>query len=130
MGQNADIIKQGYEAFGRGDLDAATENFADDIRWENPEAPALPTNGVYEGKDDVTQMFQEWMGSWESFEVVPDEFIESGDTVVVLSHGTAKGSAKEVKLPWVHVWRMKDAKATEVLALSDTYLAAQALGKA
>jgi uncharacterized protein len=129
MGANADTIRDGYEAFGRGDLDAATENFADDIRWENPEAPAIPTSGVYQGKDDVKQMFQEFMSSWESFEIIPDEFIEEGDNVVVLSHGTAKGPGGEVKLPWVHVWRMQDGKATEVLSLGDTYLAAQALGK-
>jgi len=128
---NTDTLKQGYEAFGRGDLDAATENFSDDVRWENPEAPQVPNNGATEGKDAVKGLFAQLGDYWESFEVIPDEFLESGDTVVVLSHGNVKGkeTGKEVKLPWVHVWRFRDGKVTEVQALTDTALAADALGR-
>jgi uncharacterized protein len=128
---NADTLKQGYEAFGRGDLDAATQNFADDIRWENPEAPQIPNNGVTEGKEQVKQLFASLGDYWESFSITPDEFIESGDVVVVLSHSEAKGkeTGKEVKLPWVHVWRFRDGQISEVLALTDTALAADALGR-
>jgi uncharacterized protein len=128
---NTDVLKQGYEAFGRGDLEGATQNFADAIRWENPEAPQLPNSGVIEGKDAVKQVFAELGDYWESFSIVPDEFIESGQTVVVLSHSeaTAKDTGKEVKLPWVHVWRFSDGKVAEVQALTDTALAADALGR-
>ena len=127
---NTDTLKQGYEAFGRGDLDAATENFSDDVRWENPEAPQLPNNGVTEGKDAVKELFADLANYWESFTITPDEFNESGDTVVVLSHSEAKGkdTGKEVKLPWVHIWRFSDGKVSEVQALTDTALAADALG--
>lgn len=127
---NTDTLKQGYEAFGRGDLDAATENFADDIRWENPEASQVPNNGVTEGRDAVKQLFADLGNHWESFSIIPDEFIESGETVIVLSHSEAKGkeTGKEVKLPWVHIWRFSDGKVTEVQALTDTALAADALG--
>lgn len=98
---NTDVLKQGYEAFGRGDLEGATENFAEDVRWENPEAPQLPNSGVIQGRDTVKQVFAELGDYWESFSIVPDEFIESGDTVVVLSHSEAKGkdTGEEVKLP-------------------------------
>ena len=128
---NADTLKDGYDAFGRGDLEGATANFADDIRWENPEAPQMPNNGVTEGRDEVKRLFSELGNYWESFAITPDEFIEDGDTVVVLSHSesTGKDTGKQVKLPWVHVWRFKDGKATEVQALTDTALAADALGR-
>jgi uncharacterized protein len=128
---NTDTLRQGYEAFGRGDLDAATENFSDDVRWENPEAPQIPNNGVTEGKDAVKALFAQLGDYWESFEITPDEFLESGDTVVVLSHSNSKGreTGNEVKLPWVHVWRFRDGKVAEVQALTDTALAADALGR-
>ena len=128
---NADALKQGYEAFGRGDLDGATANFADDVRWENPEAPQIPNSGTTQGKDAVKQLFMELPNYWDSFAITPDEFIESGDTVVVLSHSeaTGKDTGKSVKLPWVHVWRFTDGEVTEVQALTDTALAADALGK-
>ena len=128
---NTDTLKDGYEAFARGDLDGATASFADDIRWENPEAPQIPNNGVTQGKDSVKQLFAELGDYWESFSITPDEFIESGDTVVVLSHAEAKAkeTGKEVKLPWVHVWRFSDGQVTEVQALTDTALAADTLGR-
>jgi ketosteroid isomerase-like protein len=128
---NTDTLKQGYEAFGQGDLEGATENFADDIRWENPEAPQVPNHGVTEGKDAVKQLFAELGNYWDSFRITPDEFIESGNTVVVLSHSEATGkeTGKDVKLPWVHIWRFSDGKVTEVQALTDTALAADALGR-
>ena len=128
---NTDTLKAGYEAFGRGDLEGATANFADDIRWENSEAPQLPNNGVTEGKENVKQLFAELGNYWESFSITPGEFIESGDTVVVLSHSESKGkdTGKEVKLPFVHVWRFRDGKVVEVQALTDTALAADALGR-
>jgi ketosteroid isomerase-like protein len=127
---NTDTLKQGYEAFARGDLEGATASFAEHIRWENPEAPQIPNSGVTEGKDAVKQLFAELGNYWESFSIVPDEFIESGDTVVVLSHSDSKGkdTGKEVKLPWVHIWRFSGDKVTEVQALTDTALAADALG--
>ena len=128
---NTDALRQGYEAFERGDLDGATANFSDDIRWENPEAPQIPNSGVTKGKDSVKQLFAELGDHWESFSIVPDEFHESGDTVIVLSHAEAKakGTGREVKLPWVHIWRFSDGKVTEVQALTDTALAADALGR-
>lgn len=128
---NVDTLRAGYEAFGRGDLDAATQDFADEIRWENPEAPQLPNSGVTTGRDAVKQLFAELGDHWESFSITPDEFIEDGDTVVVLSHSEAKGkeTGRSVKLPWVHIWRFSDGKAREVQALTDTALAAEALGK-
>ena len=128
---NTDSLKQGYEAFARGDLDGATDNFADDIRWENPEAPQMPNNGVTEGKDNIKQLFAELGDYWSSFSITPDEFIESGDTVVVLSHSeaTGKDTGKDVKLPWVHVWRFSDGEVTEVQALTDTAMAGDALGR-
>jgi ketosteroid isomerase-like protein len=85
---------------------------------------------VIEGKDTVKQLFAELGNYWESFSITPDEFIESGETVV-LSHSESKGkeTGKEVKLPWVHIWRFSDGKVTEVLPLTDTALAADALGR-
>ncbi len=129
---NVDTLKQGYEAFGRGDLDGATENFSDDIRWENPEAEQIPNSGVTTGRDEVKALFAALGEHWSSFALTPDEFIDGGETVIVLSHAEATGkeTGKSVKLPWVHIWRFNsDGKVSEVQALTDTAMAADALGK-
>jgi ketosteroid isomerase-like protein len=131
MGANTDTLKQGYEAYGRGDIDAAMENWADDIEWDNPNAQQIPNPGVYKGKDDVRRILTEFPNDWDDPTVSPDEFIEQGDTVVVLGHfeGRAKQTGKEVKWPFVHVWRFDDGQVTRTQNLFDTALAAEALGR-
>ena len=129
MAGNVETIKRGFDAFNSGDVQTVMETWTDDVRWEGSNAEGLPGSGRHEGKDAVMRMLGEVTEQWESFNPTPDEFIEQGDTVVVLGHteGRTK-SGTEVKVPFVHVWRMQDGKGREVLALTDTLEVARALG--
>ncbi len=132
MGENADKLKQGWQAFGQGDLDGASEFWADDIRWEGTNDDRLPLGGTIEGKDALKEKLASLGDIYESFSATPDEFHDSDDSVIVLGHneGTAKETGSEVKVPFVQVWRFRDGKASEVLALTDTFEVAKALGHA
>ena len=132
MASNADNLKRGFEAFSKGDLDAAAETWADDIRWDGTNDERMPLGGRIEGKDALKQALAGLGETWERFSAVPDEFHDSDDTVIVLGHGEgkAKETGKELKWPFVQVWRFKEGKATEVLALADTFEVAKALGLA
>lgn len=130
MAENADVIRGGYEAFGRGDLEAALEPFADDIEWEGPNYESLPGGGTHRGRDAVAGVLEEITKQWETFQVSPDEFIEGGETVVVLGHleGRARSTGNEVKAPFVHVWRLSGGRARRIQVLTDTAVVADALG--
>ena len=131
MSENTDALQRGYDAFAQGDLDTVRSVWEDDIRWEGPNAPGLVGSGVYNGADEIIGMFGELQNEWSEFRVTPDEFIEGQETVVVLGHteGTAKESGSQVKVPFVHVWRMSGGKAKEVQTLTDTKVVADAVGK-
>jgi ketosteroid isomerase-like protein len=74
-----------------------------------------------EGKEAVLQALGQIGENFEKFHVSPDELVEEGDTVVVLSHLDGKTkSGTEVKLPAVEIWRMSEGKATRVQSLVDT----------
>jgi uncharacterized protein len=122
MSQNADAVKRGYDAFNAGDIDTVSEIFADDISWEGPNTSGVPMSGLNEGKDAVLQALGHIEQLFQTFHVSPDEMIEQGDTVVVLSHieGTTATSGSEVKLPGVEIWRMSDGQAQRVQSLVDT----------
>ena len=132
MGADADTLKSAYEAFGRGDIEATMEAWHDDIRWEGTNDDRLPGGGRHEGKDAVVQALAAIQEAWRDFSVTPDEYHESGDTVIVLGHaeGTAASTGNSAKWPFVHVWRMQDGKAREALILADTYELAKTLGLA
>jgi uncharacterized protein len=129
MSENSEALKRGYEAFNSGDAETVSDVFADDARWEGPNTPGVPMSGTNEGKDAVLQALGAIGESFERFHVSPDEMIEEGDTIVVLSHLDAKTkSGKELKLPGVEIWRMSGGKARRVQSLSDTAALKQALG--
>ncbi len=130
MGENADKLKQGWQAFGQGDLDGASEFWADDIRWDGTNDERLTLGGRIEGKDALKAKLATHGDAWDEISAMPDEFHDSDDTVIVLGHNEAraKETGTQVKVPFVQVWRFKDGKATEVLALTDTYETAKALG--
>jgi len=122
MSENSDALKRGYEAFNAGDIDTVSEIFADDISWEGPNTSGVPMSGLNEGKEGVLQALGHIGQLFQTFRVSPDEMIEQGDTIVVLSHieGTTATSGNEIKLPGVEVWRMSDGKARRVQSLVDT----------
>jgi ketosteroid isomerase-like protein len=49
------LLRQGYEAFGKGDFAALDELFAEDIRWHEPGRNQLA--GTYEGRAAVYELF-------------------------------------------------------------------------
>lgn len=129
MSENSDALKRGYEAFNSGDIDTVREIFAEDIRWEGPNTEGVPMSGTHEGQDAVLQALGAIGENFESFHVSPDELVEEGETIVVLSHLTAKSkSGTELKLPGVEVWRMTGGKAKRVQSIGDTAEMKRALG--
>jgi ketosteroid isomerase-like protein len=79
---NLDTARSAYEAFGRGDLAALQEDFAEDAVWVTSEE--LPLGGETRGRDAIIGNFAQIPNYWSSFSVEPEEFIDGGDYVVVI----------------------------------------------
>ena len=128
MGNNVDVLKGGYDAFNSGDGQALAEVFAEDVRWEGTNDTRIPGAGTHEGRDRALGALGEAVQPFESFSSQPDEFIEDGDTVVVLGHteGRTK-TGNDVKVPFVHVWRMEGGKIKRGQLLTDTSVVLEAL---
>src|SRR5215217_1539654 len=129
MSENSEALERGYDAFNSGDTDTLAELYQDDARWDGPNTDGVPLSGVHEAKDAILQALGSASEDFEESRVTPDEMIEEGDTIVVLSHleGKAK-SGNEFKLPGVEVYWMKDGKAERVQSLVDTAEMKKVLG--
>jgi hypothetical protein len=129
MSENSDALKRGYDAFNSGDADMLAAIYEDDVVWEGPNTEGVPMSGKTEGKDAVLQALGQIGEQFESFHVSPDEMVEQGDTIVVLSsiEGRTK-SGNEIKTPGVEIWRMSGGKASRVQSLADTAQMKEALG--
>lgn len=129
MSENVDVLKGGYDAFNSGDAGALANVFAEDVRWEGTNDKRVPGAGTFDGRDGALQALGEAASAFESIASVPDEFVESGDTVVVLGHTEGRTKAgNDVKVPFVHVWRMSDGKIQRGQLLTDTSVLLEAIG--
>ena len=108
---SVDVVRGVYEAFGRGDVAAVLGAMADDVEWH--EAEGMPYGGVYRGGQAVAEnVFGPIIRDVPNFAVSPEEFIGSGDTVAVVVRytGTGQATGKQLDLPVVHVWDVRDGK--------------------
>jgi uncharacterized protein len=129
MGGHADQAQQAYEAFANGDVERATENWADDIVWQGPNSTELPGGGEHKGKQEALDTLAKAVGAWDEFTLHMDEFFEKGDSVVALGHAHVKKGDKEAKTPVVHILRWEDGgRIKRFQILTDTFQSAQILG--
>lgn len=130
--QNIELVKKGYEAFGKGDIPALTKLFAEDIKWRVPEVENSPFTGKYDGREAVEGFFA-LLGETEDFtHFAPREYIAQNDKVVVLGSMTAtvRETSREYKSDWVHIFTVKDGKIADFLEFFDNAAASKAFHKA
>jgi len=110
-GANAVLIKNAYDAFSRGDIPGAMAAFADDIVWHVPGRG--PLSHDYRGQAEVLGFFGHFTElSHGTFRLQVDEVLAKGDRVVVLCTESAQRAGRSWLAPQVHVWTVKNGKAT------------------
>src|SRR2546422_887928 len=87
--ENVEIVRSAYYAYNRGDLDAALKDAAPDseLDWSRGIGPY---RGIYK-LDQMRSFFDDFADTFESIRVEPDEFIDTGEHVVVPQTGYIRG---------------------------------------
>jgi len=125
---NIDSIKQVYQAFAKGDVPTVLGVLSPEIDWT--EAEGFPYAGTYHGPRAVLEgVFMRLGSEWNGFAAIADEFIDGGDTVVVLGKysGTYKKTGKSFQANFAHVSKMQDGKGIRFIQYVDTLLVHRAL---
>lgn len=88
--------------------------FAPDV--ELHQADALPYGGTWRGHTGMAQFFRVMGEVWESFEMVKQEFLATGETAVVLTQVRARvrATGRELSFPILQTITVKDRRITEV----------------
>lgn len=109
---NEELIRNGYEAFSKADMEAVTEFFADDIVWHV--GGQNPLSGDYRGKDEVIGFFAklaQTTGGTLSLEI--HDVIANDEHGVALVASTAEREGKKLEQRAAHIFHLKDGKAVE-----------------
>jgi ketosteroid isomerase-like protein len=108
---NAALIKSAYDAFSRGDTQSVFAVFAQNILRHVPGRGPLSRD--YRGHAEVAGFFEHFMGLSEgTFRIQIDEIIANRDRVIVLCTERASRAGRTWSSPQVHVWTVKDGRAT------------------
>ena len=130
---NVDLIRSIYEAFGTGDIPGVVGRMAPEMEWNEAENFPYADGNPYRGADAILGgVFARLGGEWDGFAAVPEEYLDAGDTVVVLGRykGSCKATGGALNAQMAHVWRVKDGKAVHFQQYTDTLQANRAMGRA
>jgi ketosteroid isomerase-like protein len=120
--QNVELVRQGYEAFGRGDIDRLLSLFDDNIEWVSPGPSDLPTAGTRRGRQQVAEFFRAVNEVFEIQRFEPKTFVAQGDRVVVLGEDTSriKATGKVLSGSWAHAFEIRNGKVVAFQEYLDT----------
>jgi uncharacterized protein len=111
---NEDLVREGYAAFGRGDIEALQSRFfAPDITWHFP--GRSPFGGDYTGMAEVL----DWLGrsfeaSGGTIRIELHDVIGNDEHVVALTTVRAERAGRQLADNSIQLFHVRDGKATEV----------------
>jgi len=110
--QNLDVVRKGYDAFGRGDIPGLLSLLDPQVSWVTPGPADLPTAGIRRGHQAVQEFFQAVSSLGDILRFEPKDFIAQGERVVVLGEETmrVKATDKSVEYRWAHVFTLRNGK--------------------
>ena len=125
---NEDVVRRGYDAFSRGDMETLREVFHPDVVWHAPGRGQL--SGDYKGIDQVLGYFGETMDlTGGTFGVELHDVIGNDQHVVGLNSVHAERNGQRLDGRNALVFHVRDGRATEVWQFwGDQYAADEVLG--
>ena len=121
---NVTILKNLYDAFGRGDIPTVLGAMNPGIHWYQAESnPYRPSGEAWVGPDTVlNNLFMRLGSEWDGFTVHPKLFHDAGDSVIVEARysGTFKATGNSMDTQVCHVWDVEDGKVTRFQQYVDT----------
>jgi uncharacterized protein len=131
--ENVALVRAIYAAFAAGDIGEVTLRMSPDMVWNEAENFPYADRNPYVGPEAILSGVFARLGSeWEGFAAVPEEFLDAGDTVVVLGRyrGTCRGTGLAMDAQLAHVWRVAEGRAKRFQQYTDTLQAARVMGSA
>lgn len=121
--QNLGIIREIYDAVGRGDVAAILDRVTDDVDWSAEAAGhAAPWHGPRPGKAGVASFFSDLANSIEISEFTPHSFAAGENDIHLLVRFTFKSilTGREASMSMHHYWRIRDGKVDYFRGSEDT----------
>ncbi len=131
--ENVEVVRElmalRERARERGEPPTRTDLLAPDFEIDMSRRVFNPA--VYRGIEGLARLNDEIREVWEEFRVVPEQFIDAGDRVVVIetSHARGRGSGVELETrTYATIWTLREGQVTRVEIGLDRQEALKAVG--
>jgi ketosteroid isomerase-like protein len=128
--ENLEVIRRGFDAWVRGDLDALFAEFDPEIVWDTSNFRNWPESSYY-GVDGVRTFLTEWLEVWSDYSFDVEELLLAPDGRVVsliTHHGRGAGSGVPLDLEMAQVATVREGKIVRLDSYGDRSEALEAAG--
>ena len=113
-----ELTRRSFEAGNRGDVDAAMSFYGPDSIWDLSEIGL----GTYEGLAAIRNFFEDWIGTYDEFELEAETILDLGNGIVLFAarqSGRPAGSIRRVELRYAGFTVWSDGVAARVANYGD-----------
>jgi ketosteroid isomerase-like protein len=112
-------LRAAYDAFNRGDFDAAVSVLDENVLWVEP--PQFPGGGIYHGKEEAKGYLKQSRAGALHVISTPEKFLDSGNRIIVFVRARVQVTADQ---PWqdirlADVYTFRKGKAIAMRAFAD-----------
>ena len=111
--ENVEIVRRSFEAFQRGGPDAMLDLFSDAVITYRAE----PDGATFDGKAGFRDAAADWTEDFSEWQVLPQEFTDLGERVLVRVRQVAQGRSSGVRVDEDY-WFLFEITGNEVSKLS------------
>ena len=105
---NIELVRRVFEVFTTRDIEAMLELCAPEIEFWGPTASFAREGQAYVGHEGMRQYFADVARVWRVLEVVPHDFRDLGDRVLVFGRVYARGEGGYISdSPTQWIWAVK-----------------------
>lgn len=131
--ETVQLVRQVYEAYGKGDMATVFAALADDVEWDSHGASEIVTwGGHFSGKDGVTAFFQRITAAiaLERFEVV--DIIGQDDRAAVVTKVSVRFhcNGRPLTVQKVDIVKVRDGKVASFTEYYDTGIVVETMAAA
>jgi len=120
---NVEVIRRMYESLSEGDVTAVLGQMHQHIEWREAENFIYADRNPYRGPQAVLEgVFMRLASGWANFSVMPEEWLNAGNHVVVLGTytGRHKETGREVRAQFAHIWGVTHGRVVRFQQYTDT----------
>jgi ketosteroid isomerase-like protein len=123
-----EVIRRAFDAFNRRDLEAIGALHHQDVRVDWSASRGLEA-GVYTGLSEVIGFFRTFFDTFDAIRVEPEEFIESGELIVVPNCAHMRGrDGIETTARGTFVFEVRGGRVASLCLYQETSDALRAVG--